>query len=115
MRFYSPNSRLKKWWCTIVYEDTGKPFAARVGDTLLHIGGKKKGEVKHVQFECQQEHHSVEIYPPSILLAVICAAEPGLDPKFMESLSQRDKAELSDPRRHQLITMPQAHELGLLK
>jgi hypothetical protein len=115
MRFYSPNARLNTWHLTIVYEDTGQPFFGRVGDHQFRAGGVKKGEVKLFQFECQKEHHSVEIYPPAILLAVICAPEPGLDPQFMESLAERDKAELSDPRRHQLITLPQAHELGILK
>lgn len=115
MRFYSPNSRLKVWYCTIVYRDGAKPLPVRVGETLLYLGGKGTNDVKHVQFQCKQEHHSVEVYPPGKLFAVICAPEPGLDPNFMESLDRRDEIEISDPRRHLLITPAQAFESGLLR
>ena len=113
MRFYSPNSRLPVWYCTIFYRDLPTPLAVRVGDTLLAVGGKGTGEVKHVQFECRQEHHSVEIYPPGRVFAVICAPEDGIDPGFVNSLAERDEIEISDPRRHTLVTAAQAFDLGL--
>ena len=113
MRFYSPSSRLKIWYCTIVYRDQPQPLAVRVGDTLLKIGGKGSMEVKHIQFECKEEHHSVEVYPPGKLFAVICSPEEGIDAHFLDSLAERDEVELSDPRRHMLVTPAQAFDLGL--
>lgn len=114
MRFYSPNSRVKEWYCTIVYRDGARPLPVRVGDTLLYIGGKGTGEIKHVQFQCKDEHHSVEIYPPGKVFAVICSPEEGLDPRFMESLAPRDEVELSDPRRVVTVEQAIAWEKGLL-
>ena len=113
MRFYSPSSRLKSWHCTIFFRDLSQPLTGRVGETLFKLGGKGTQEVKHVQFECRQEHHSVELYPPGRVLAVIVSPEAGIDPGFVDSLELRDEVELSDPRRHRLITPAQAHDLGL--
>ena len=113
MRFYSPNSRLKSWFCTIFFRDLPEPLIGRVGDNLFRLGGKGTNEVKHVQFECKQEHHSVELYPPGRVLAVICSPEEGIDSAFVNSLELRDEVELSDPRRHVLVTPAQAFDLGL--
>lgn len=115
MRFYSPSSRLKEWYCTVVYRDGAKPLPVRLGETLLYLGGKGTGEVKHVQFQCKDEHHSVEIYPPGRVFAVICSPDPGLDPRFIESLAPRDEAELSDPRRVLTVDQSLAFEKGLLR
>jgi hypothetical protein len=98
-----------------VYRDTAQRIPVRVGDSLLYVGGKGTNEVKHAQFQCKQEHHSIEIYPPGRIFAVICAPEPGVDPNFMESLAARDEIEISDPRRHVLVTPARAYETGLLK
>ena len=106
---------LKSWYCTVVYRDTPHALAVRVGDTLLKIGGKGSMEVKHVQFECLREHHSVEVYPPGRIFAVICSPDEGVDPGFLDSLAERDEIELSDPRRHVLVTPAEAFDLGLRK
>jgi len=99
MRFYSPNTRLKVWFLTVVFRDEKAPLHIRVGDNLVALGGAGSGKVLHSEMECREEHYSVEIYPPGRVFAVVCSPEPGIDPAFIESLAPRDECELHDPRR----------------
>lgn len=114
MRFYTINAQLKRWYLTVIYRDESTPTRIRVGDALLLVGGKGTGTVKPFQMECYDEHHSVEIYPPAKVFAIICSDTPGIDPEFLNSLAPRDEAELIDPRRVVGVEKGMAFSRGLI-
>ena len=99
MRFYSPMSRLPKWYLTIFFREVGKPQLVRIGKShqMFGRGPEHEGKLAICQIEIKEEHASVEVFPGSVVLGIVCAPEPGIDQHFRDSLSPADEAELVRP------------------
>lgn len=107
MRIWTPMSRNERWWLTIFYRETGKASPVKVGNGKLWFGGKlPPGSLAIAQFEIEREAASIEVFPGSIILAIVASDEPGIDEKFKATLSKIDEAELVRPSDILMVNDP---------
>jgi hypothetical protein len=105
MRFFTPLAHKDKWWLTIFYRETGKPNPIRIGSGRLWFGGDlPPGTLAIKQIEVVQEAASIELFPGTIVMAIVASEEPGIDERFKESLSPMDEVELMRPS--DIVTAP---------
>lgn len=114
MRFYSPAVRSHEWFLTLFFRETGRPNVVRIGKNKLLFGKGPEayGQLSHCQIQVTDEDHSIEVFPGARLLGMVCSPEPGMDGRYLQSLSPADEVELVNPNELAVLEGADARDLG---